>query len=77
MSDAMSSSDSRCACAPEARATKALCPAISLLLLTVSTVPRQLDAVWSGRLRNERRMYYVAKKRVKAHSQGSNHFFRN
>jgi hypothetical protein len=34
----------------------------------VSMVPRQLDAVCSGRLKNEGRMYYVAKKRVKAHS---------
>ena len=73
MSDAMSSSDTRRNCAPEAGATEALRPTVSLLLLTVSMVPRQLelDAVCSGRLRNEGRMYYVAKKRVKAHSLSS------
>ena len=68
MSDAMSSSDTRRNCAPEASATEALRPTVSLLLLTVSMIPRQLDAVCSGRLKNEGRMYYVAKKRVKAHS---------
>ena len=68
MSDAMSSSDTRRNCAPEASATEALPPTVSLLLLMVSMVPRQLDAVCSGRLKNEGRMYYVAKKRVKAHS---------
>ena len=70
MSDAMSSSDTRRNCAPEAGATEALRPTVSLLLLTVSMVPRQLelDAVCSGRFRDEGRMYYVAKKRVKAHS---------
>ena len=71
MSDAMSSSDTRRNCAPEASATEALRPTVSLLLLTVSMIPRQLDAVCSGRLKNEGRMYYVAKKRVKAHSLSS------
>lgn len=67
----MNSSDIRCHFAPEARAVEALCLTISLLLLMVSMVPRQLNnAVCSGRLESEGRMYYVAKKRVKAHSQG-------
>ena len=74
MSDAMNSSDTRCNFAPEARAIEALCLTISLLLLMVSMVPRQLNAVCSGRLESEGRMYYVAKKRVKAHSQGGRHF---
>lgn len=65
MSDAMSSSDTRCNCAPEAGAAEALRPTLSLLLLMVSMVPRQLDAVCSGRLENKGRMYYAAKKRVK------------
>ncbi len=78
MSDAMSSSDTRRNCAPEAGDTEALRPTVSLLLPMVSMVPRQLelDAVCSGRLGNEGRMYYVGKKRVKADSQEPSHFLR-
>lgn len=45
MSDAMSSSDIRRNCAPEASTIEALRPTISLLLPMVSMVPRQLSAV--------------------------------
>ena len=67
----MSSSDTRCTCAPAASAAEVLCPTLSLFRLMVSAVPRQLDAVCSGRLESEGKMYYAAEKRVKAHSPGA------
>ena len=65
--DAMSSSDARRTDAPAASATGTLRPTLSLFLLMVSVVPRQLDAVQEGF--QVKAMYYAAEKRVKAHSR--------
>ena len=71
----MSSSDTRCNSTSAASAADVLRPTLSLFLLMVSVVPHQLDAVCSGRLESERRMYYGAERHVKPHSQGVTLYF--